>query len=69
MVQNPDVLRRFDEEIKKYNALFGDYEQIKRWQLVTEEWSQSSGFLSPTLKIKRNVLGEFYAERIEKLFS
>ena len=69
MVQNPSVLKRFEEEIKKYNALFGDFEQVKRWQLVTEEWTQSSGFLSPTLKIKRNVLGEFYAEKIEKLFS
>jgi len=69
MVQNPNVLKRFEEEIKKYNAFFGDFEQVKRWQLVTEDWTQTSGFLSPTLKIKRNVLGEFYAEKIEKLFS
>jgi len=69
MVQNPDVLRRFDEEIKKYNALFGDYEQIKRWQLVTEEWSQSSGFLSPTLRSNEMCWESFMPERIEKLFS
>lgn len=69
MIQNPNVLKRFEEEIKKYNAFFGDFEQVKRWQLVTEDWTQTSGFLSPTLKIKRNVLGEFYAEKIEKLFS
>lgn len=68
MIHNPDVLKRYEEEIKKYNAFFGDFEQVKRWQLVPEEWTQPSGFLSPTLKIKRNVLEEFYAERIEKLF-
>lgn len=69
MVENPQVLKRFQEEVKKYNAFFGDFEQVKRWQLVGEEWTQPGGFLSPTLKIKRNVLEAHYAERIEKLFS
>jgi len=69
MVENPQVLKRFQEEVKKYNAFFGDFEQVKRWQLVGEEWTQPGGFLSPTLKIKRNVLEAHYADRIEKLFS
>lgn len=69
MIANPVVLKRFQDEVKKYNAFFGDYEQVKRWQLVPEEWTQPGGFLSPTLKIKRNVIEEHYAERIEKLFA
>lgn len=69
IVTNPKVLKRYQDEVKKYNALFGDFEQVKRWQLVGEEWTQPGGFLSPTLKIKRNVIEEHYAERIEKLFS
>lgn len=69
MVENPNVLKRFQEEVKKYNQFFGDYEQVKKYQLVPEEWTQQDGFLSPTLKIKRNVLEKHYAERIEKLFA
>jgi len=69
MVENPQVLKRFQDEVKKYNAFFGDFEQVKRWQLVGEEWTQPGGFLSPTLKIKRSVLEAHYADRIEKLFS
>lgn len=69
MIANPVVLKRYQDEVKKYNAFFGDFEQVKRWQLVPEEWTQPGGFLSPTLKIKRNVIEEFYAERIEKLFA
>lgn len=69
MIANPVVLKRYQEEVKKYNAFFGDFEQVKRWQLVPEEWTQPGGFLSPTLKIKRNVIEDFYAERIEKLFA
>lgn len=69
IIEHPEVQKRFQEEVKSYNKLFGDTEQIKRYQLVAEEWTQPAGFLSPTLKIKRKVLEEFYAERIEKLFA
>ncbi len=69
MIEHPTVLKRFQEEVNHYNHLFGDFEQIKRYQLVPDEWTQPGGFLSPTLKIKRNVIEEYYAEKIEKIFS
>jgi len=69
MIENPVVLKRFQEEVKHYNHFFGDYEQVKRYQIVPDEWTTAAGFLSPTLKIKRNVIEAHYAERIEKLFS
>ncbi len=68
IIENPVVLKRYQEEVKKYNAFFGDFEQVKRWQLVAEEWTQPGGFLSPTLKIKRDVIEAHYEERIAKLF-
>jgi long-chain acyl-CoA synthetase len=68
IIENPQVLKRYQEEVKKYNHYFGDFEQVKRWQLVAEEWTQPGGQLSPTLKIKRNVIEAQYAGRIEKLF-
>lgn len=69
IIENPEVIKRFQEEVKHYNQFFGDTEQVKRYQLVPEEWTQPAGFLSPTLKIKRNVLEAHYAARIEKLFA
>ncbi|MDD3077987.1 MAG: long-chain fatty acid--CoA ligase [Paludibacter sp.] len=69
MIQHPEIVKRYQEEVKHYNQFFGDYEQVKRYQLVPEEWTQPAGFLSPTLKIKRNVIEKFYADRIEKLFA
>ena len=69
MIENPLVLKRIQEEVKKYNHYFGDFEQVKKYQLVAEEWTQPMGFLSPTLKIKRNVIEAHYAEKIEKLFA
>lgn len=69
LIKHPVVLKRYTEEVKKYNHYFGDYEQVKRWILVPDEWTQPNGMLSPTLKIKRNVIEERYREQIEKLFS
>jgi len=69
MIENPAVMKRFQEEVKHYNQFFGDYEKVKRYLLVGEEWTQPSGFLSPTLKIKRKVIEAHYAEKIEILFS
>jgi len=46
MIENPVVIKRFQEEVKKYNQFFGDFEQVKRYQIVPEEWTQPAGFLS-----------------------
>jgi long-chain acyl-CoA synthetase len=69
IIENGIVTKRFQEEIKQYNQHFGDFEKIKKYQLVAEEWTQQNDFLSPTLKIKRNVIEAFYADKIEKLFA
>lgn len=69
MIENEQVVKRLQTEVKKFNHYFGDFEQVKRYQLVPDEWTAAMGFLSPTLKIKRNVIEAHYADRIEKLFS
>jgi len=68
MVKDASVLKLYQQEVKKYNEFFGDYEQVKRYQIVPEEWTLQKGLLSPTLKIKRKALENEYADRIEKLF-
>lgn len=69
IIENPIVVKRYYEEVKHYNQFFGDFEKIKKYQLVPEEWTAADGQLSPTLKIRRNVVEEMYAEKIEKLFA
>jgi long-chain acyl-CoA synthetase len=68
MIDNADVNKKIREEIKDYNKFFGDYEQIKRYRLIADEWIVLNGMLSPTLKVKRAVISKQYAEVIEKLF-
>ncbi|NLI71584.1 MAG: long-chain fatty acid--CoA ligase [Bacteroidales bacterium] len=68
MISHPEVTKRILAEVKKYNANFGNYEQIKKYKLVPDTWTTDSGHLSPTLKVKRKVIQKQYADEIEKLF-
>jgi len=68
MIENPKVKKRIQEEVKRYSHFFGEVEQIKKYFLVPDDWAQQEGFLSPTLKIKRNAIESHYAPLIEKLF-
>lgn len=69
IINNPVVVKRFAKEMEKYNAFFGDYEQIKKYVLIPDEWSQLTDILTPTLKVKRNLVYEKYKDEIEKLFA
>jgi long-chain acyl-CoA synthetase len=68
MIENPDAVKKIREEIKDCNRFFGDHEQVKRYQLIADEWNIENGMLSPTLKVKRKVISKRYADVIEKLF-
>lgn len=68
LIKHNDVKKRFKDEVAKYNRYFGDYEQIKKYEIVADSWTMETGFLSPTLKIKRKVLVNNYSLLIDKLF-
>lgn len=54
--------------LRKYDHFFGSWEQIKRVVLVPEDWGKQTGFLTPTLKLKRNTIHKYYSEQIRHLF-
>jgi len=68
MVHNPDIIKRYNREIQSYNKNFGDFEQIKKFILVPDEWTIKNEILTPTLKVKRRFVHERYANRIDEMF-
>lgn len=64
-----EVKDRIAQEVQKYNKLFGETEQIKRYTLVADEWSTANRILTPTLKVKRKVIEEKYQSVIQSMFS
>lgn len=69
LIQNPEVIARYQREVSEINKQLGQTEQIKRFRLVHEEWSTDSGELSPTLKLKRSILVSKYEDLLNEIFS
>ncbi len=55
--------------IDEVNSHVGPVEQVKRFEILPEDLSQESGELTPTLKVKRNVVHERHAGEIDDLYS
>jgi len=68
LVSIPKVLEHFQKEISSINKSLGQWEQIKKFKLVCEEWSQMTGELSPTLKLKRKFIIAKYKHILEKIY-
>ena len=69
IVQHKEVRARYQQEVNHYNEFFGEVEKIKKFALIPDEWSQDTGIITPTLKVKRNVVADRYKEVINTLFS
>ena len=68
LIQLPQILTLFNEEIKKFNKTFSNSERINRFKLVPDEWSPATGELSPTLKLKRKYIEEKYIKLLEQIY-
>jgi long-chain acyl-CoA synthetase len=55
------------EHIKHVNSELADYERVRRFDLLETPFSIESGELTPTLKVRRKVVAERYADRIAAL--
>ncbi len=64
-----EVIERFAREVREVNKSLGEFEQIKRFRLVTEEWTPQTGELSSTLKLRRNILNSRYQNIINEIYS
>jgi len=69
LISHPQTIARLQKEIEQFNKELAAHEQIKRFRLVTDEWTPQTGELSPTLKLKRIVLAKKYKNIISEIYS
>jgi long-chain acyl-CoA synthetase len=67
-VNNPKVLALYRELIDSFNNFFNHVEQVKKFELLPNEWTVDTGELTPTLKLKRKVIMEKYKQAIERIY-
>lgn len=66
---NIKVLARIQEEIDGFNKQFGNWEQLKKFVLLENEFSIDGGELTPTLKLKRKKIMEKYTAQYATIYS
>ena len=69
LAKDPAVIELIGAEIDKVNSKYAQVEQVKRFLILDHDLSQATGELTPTLKVKRNVVNEKYAELFDTLYA
>ena len=68
LITNKEVYARYEKEVEKLNRSLDKVMQVKKFSLSCQEWTPETGDLSPTLKLKRNVLTKKYSVKLDFLY-
>ena len=66
---DPDVNAAVQEAIDDANKAVSRAESIRKFVILDTDFSEESGHLTPSLKLKRNVVLKDYADRVERLYA
>lgn len=69
LATKPEILGVVQQSVDAANARLSRPEQVKKWVLLTNEWTAESAELTPTLKLKRRVVNTNYADKIEEMYA
>jgi long-chain acyl-CoA synthetase len=68
LLANPDFLSVVDRHVQERNSHLARYETIKAYRILPESFSEKTGELTPSLKLKKKVIMEKYRELIEGMY-
>jgi long-chain acyl-CoA synthetase len=69
LVFDSRVTALYSELVREVNNGLANFETLKRFRVVAEEWTQESGVLTPSMKLKRRVINDRYAAVIAELYA
>jgi long-chain acyl-CoA synthetase len=69
LIEHAEVRAEYQALLKKVNENLANFETLKRFALVPDEWSIATGEMTPTMKLKRRVVVERYAQQIAGLYN
>ncbi len=67
--KDPDLVAEIDAAVADANKSVSHAESIKKYRLLPHDFSEESGELTPTMKLKRNVITKAYADDIESIYA
>jgi long-chain acyl-CoA synthetase len=68
MVKDQRIIDKIQSIIDHFNKEFGHWEQVKKFEMLTQDWSIDGGELTPKLSLKRKVILHKYKNEVEKIY-
>jgi long-chain acyl-CoA synthetase len=68
LASNDQIRAALEAHLEKVNSKFARVEQVKKIEILPHDLSQEGGELTPTMKVKRNVVTDKYAGEIDALY-
>ncbi|MFC6153702.1 AMP-dependent synthetase/ligase [Nocardioides yefusunii] len=69
LVNLPEVQRLIDGHVQETNAALNRWETVKKWRMLDHDLTIESGELTPSMKVKRNVVENNYSDIIEAMYA
>jgi long-chain acyl-CoA synthetase len=68
LIRNPKVVDLYKDLVDSFNKYFNHVEQVKKFELLPNEWSIDTGEMTPKLSMKRKVIMEKYRDAIDRIY-
>ena len=69
LTEDPDLIREIDAAVAETNASVSRAEAIKKYRILETDFTEDTGHLTPSLKVKRNLVVKDFSAQIEALYS
>jgi long-chain acyl-CoA synthetase len=69
LCDEPSIREMIGKEVDRANTRYAQVEQVKKFAILSHDLSQETGELTPTLKVKRNVVEQKYAHILDSLYA
>ena len=68
MIRHAKVIEMYKDLVESFNKYFNHVEQVKKFELLPNEWSVDTGEMTPKLSLKRKVIMEKYRDAIDRIY-
>jgi long-chain acyl-CoA synthetase len=68
-IQHPRVLALYEEILTDVNSRLAQFEKMKKFLLIPDDFTIANGLLTPTMKLRRRAIEEKYRQKIEDLYN
>jgi long-chain acyl-CoA synthetase len=68
LIQNPKVIALYESLLNDVNSRLAQFEKMKKFILIPDDFTIANGFLTPTMKLRRRAIEERYKQEIESLY-